>query len=63
MEIRLEGSRWITFDGNEYVIDGDKDYGYEVLERHWDEKEEDYRSKTVFESKDFEECLTWCYNS
>lgn len=63
MEITLECGRWITYDGNEYVIDGDKENGYEVLQRKWDEEEEDYHSETVFESKDFEECLTWCYNS
>ena len=52
MNIRLEGAEWYI---NGYMISGDSDDGYYV----YPEGSED----CVFDSKNFEECLTWVYNS
>jgi hypothetical protein len=63
MEIKLECSQWFIDNGNEYFIEGNKEDGYQVTERIYDNETEDLEINIVYESKDFEECLTWCYNS
>lgn len=55
MEIRLDcGECYI----NNYIINGNADDGYDVYAEIDEEKEE-----CLYSSKNFEECLTWCYNS
>lgn len=52
MEIRLDCGNWYI---NGYVIEGVKDIGYSVYAENG--------SLPLFNSENFEECLTWCYNS
>lgn len=55
MEIRLECGNWYI---NGYVIKGDEGIGYSIYD---EDAETD--STSLFDSENFEECLTWCYNS
>lgn len=55
MEICLEEGHWIM---GEYSIAGNEDDGYTVWKT--DDGED---SDTLYESKSFEECVTWCWNS
>ena len=57
MRIDLYDGGWLVeVDGYEYMIIGDKDDGYEVIKANDD-------NILYYSSKDFEACLTWCYNS
>lgn len=53
MEIRLDCGEWYI---NGYVITGNEEYDI------YSEIDED-REDCLYSSKDFESCLTWCYNS
>ena len=55
MEIRLDCGEWHI---NDCIIHGDTEVGYFVY------AEDDLENENLlFSSKNFEECLTWCYNS
>ena len=63
MEIKLDYSQWLVDNGDEFFIEGNKDDGYKVTQRIYDDEIEEVNEEILFESKDFEECLVWCYNS
>ena len=59
MEIRLEEGHWIM---GEYTIAGDEEDGYVIWRTDDYDEVEDF-AEALFESKSFEECVTWCWNS
>ncbi len=63
MNINLYDNEWIIDNGDEYIIRGDKEEGYQVLSRKYDDEEDEDIEEILYESKDFEECLVWVYNS
>lgn len=57
MEVSLYDGDWlVVVDNYEYMIIGDAEDGYEVIKANDD-------NILYYSSKNFEECLTWCYNS
>ncbi len=63
MNINLYDNEWIIDNGDEYIIRGDKEEGYQVLSRKYDDEEDEDIEEILYQSKDFEECLVWVYNS
>ena len=55
MNIELNCGQWRV---GEYSIAGNYDDGYTV----W-KTEDGEDSDTLYDSNDFEKCVTWCYNS
>lgn len=53
--IELHDGIWFI---NGYFISGDKASGYVVFTDNNDDED-----NCLYESDDFEKCLTWCYNS
>ena len=58
MEINLDMGNWYA---NGYVIVGDKDIGYRIYDEHVYDDNDDPEPITSYD--DFEEALTWVYNS
>lgn len=63
MNINLYDNEWIIDNVDEYIIGGNKEEGYQVLSRKYDDEKDDDIEEILYESKDFEECLVWIYNS
>lgn len=63
MNINLYDNEWIIDNVDEYIIRGNKEDGYQVLSRKYDDEEDEDIEEILCESKDFEECLVWVYNS
>ena len=59
MEIKLINGNWNIDD--KYIITGNIEDGYEVhaVSQYGDAEE----TEALYESKSFENCLTWCWNS
>lgn len=60
MEIRLDCGEWF-FNG--YRINGNYEDGYDVYYEDGCDDYDEELDTVLYHSKDFEECLTWCYNS
>lgn len=58
MEVSLINSNWYA---KGYVIVGYKEIGYEIYDEEVYEKNED--PEPIVSYDDFEECLTWIWNS
>lgn len=58
MDIRLDCGIWYA---NGYAIDGDRESGYSIYKEEEFEKRDD--PERLEECSDFEEAITWVYNS